>query len=46
MSIENDLSGLSIELSKNLASLCPMIEGLLIEFKQNPDSIDNGKVIL
>lgn len=45
MSIENDLSGLSVELRKNLDSFCPTIDGLLSEFSQNPESIDNGKVI-
>ncbi|RNA34748.1 neuroguidin isoform X1 [Brachionus plicatilis] len=45
MTIENDLNGLSSELSKNLSQFCPMIEKILDDFNQNADSIDNGKGI-
>lgn len=44
MTVENDLGGLSAELEKNLTQFCPTIEGLLSEFKLNPESVENGKV--
>ncbi|CAF0847034.1 unnamed protein product [Brachionus calyciflorus] len=45
MSIENDLNQLNTDLKKHLKQFNPIIESLLDGFKQEPESIENGKGI-